>query len=80
MKETLSDIHFNCTKNINKTFILKFNKIYKFKNNKKKSHGKHYFNRKKSKKLLYALPKKWDTKVDYLVNNAVNLKRIYTIK
>jgi len=79
-KESLKEIHQNCIRHINQNFILKFNKIYDFNSNHKKVVGTHYFNRKKSKKLLFSLPKKWDTKASFLKNNSIKFKKIYKSK
>lgn len=75
--DTLKDIHKLCLNQINISFIEKFDSLINKTIFKKISKSNYYFNKSKSKKLFLALPKKWNTKVLYLIFNSKKLKKIY---
>jgi len=82
IKETdnIKKIHFNCRKAIENYFFQNFEKILKYKKkklSKPKIIKKYYFSKELSKKLMYRLPLKWNTKVKYLMKNSKNFKKLY---
>ena len=79
LNKTLKGIHNECLKRINETFMNKFELLSSKFKKKKNINGKYYFTKFVSKNLLLALPKKWNTKVNYLKVNSLKLKKIYEL-
>ncbi len=77
LNKTLKEIHNECLKKINYTFISKFEHLSNKVKKKKNIKGKFYFSKFVSKQLVLALPKKWNTKANYLKVNSLKLKKIY---